>query len=172
MPVSDPITAETSEGRQFACFPAAVLVALVAPEQRVLLLRSPTRWGGWEVSNGALEHGETVLQGCLRELAEEAGSTVRARPLGVVHVQTIVYDTRIPPLLSICYVMEYLGGDIVPGDDMAGSEWRWFTIDEILARDLQLDVPGEKWVVQRAVELYGLWHDRRVPPLDAARQLK
>ena len=69
------VTAEN--GREFSCMPAAILVFVIDSEENILLLRHPDR-EGWEVINGALEAGETVLEGALRESREEAGTAVRA----------------------------------------------------------------------------------------------
>jgi hypothetical protein len=61
-------------------------------------------------------------------------------------------------MLSIGYLLAYEGGEIVPGDDMAGSEYRWWSLDEILSDDIKLIIPpDEKWMVKRAVELSRLW---------------
>ena len=42
---------------------------------------------------------------------------------------------------------------------MTGSEHRWLGLDELLALDLNLIVPPDKWIVERAVELYRIWGD-------------
>ena len=45
----------------------SVLAFVVNEKEEILLLAHPKREGGWEVVNGALEAGETVLEGALRE---------------------------------------------------------------------------------------------------------
>jgi 8-oxo-dGTP pyrophosphatase MutT (NUDIX family) len=156
--------------RSFACFPAAVLVFVVNEREEVLLLSHPQRKGRWEVVNGALEAGETVLEGALREAREEIGEDVRVRPLGAFHASTFHYDEAVQYVLSLCYLMAYEGGGIRPGDDMLGSEYRWWSLGDLADGSVQLIVPPrQKWLVERAVELYRLWKEQHVelyPGLD------
>ena len=154
--------AQSSGSRHFACSPAAVLVYIVDKAERFLLLRHPQR-DGWEIVNGALDAGETVLQGALREAAEEAGAAARLRPLGAVHVQTFHYDANVRYMLSLMYLMAYEGGAVQPGDDMTGSEVGWFTVEELLDEELNVIVPPHgRWLFTRARDLYRLWKDEEV----------
>ena len=143
-----------------ACSPAAVVVFLVDENERILLLDNVRRGKGWEVVSGALEAEETVLDAALRELHEELGSDVRVRPLGTVHASTWHYDDNAQYMISICYLMAYDGGPIVPGDDMAGSEYRWWTLAEL--EKASVAIPRERWLLERAVELYRLWNGQTV----------
>ena len=154
----------TSDGkRQFACSPVAVLVFIINEEEKVLLLAHPKRRGAWEVVNGALEAGETVLACALREAGEEAGPQVRLRPLGVLHAATFYFDPSVQYMISLCYVMAYEGGPIQPGDDMAGSAFRWWSVAELADESARLIVPpDQKWLVRRAIEVYRLWKDEQV----------
>ena len=54
-----------------------------------------------------------VLDGVLREMYEELGAGVRARSLGVVHVQS--FDAHVRYMIGINYLLAYEGGPIVPG---------------------------------------------------------
>jgi hypothetical protein len=41
---------------------------------------------------------------------------------------------------------------------MAGSEYRWWSLDEIASEDVVLIIPpGGKWLLARAVDLYRVW---------------
>ncbi|MBN1874675.1 MAG: NUDIX hydrolase [Anaerolineae bacterium] len=164
----------TADGRRaFACFPAAVVVILVNENEEILLLSHPKRQGWWEVVNGALEAGESVLAGALRETSEEAGPAVRVRPLGTVHVQSFHFDENVRYMISVSYLMAYEGGQIQPGDDMRGSQYRWWKLDELRNQMDNVIVPGELWILDRAVELYRLWKDREVklqPELNLSRK--
>lgn len=155
--------------RSFACSPAAILVYIVDEQERVLLLAHPKREGAWEVVNGGLEAGETVLEGALRETREEAGPDIRVRPLGAVHIATFHYDENVRYMLSLGYLMAYEGGEIRPGDDMVGSQYRWWRLDELVEEEAKLLVPpGEKWLLERAVDLYRLWMGNETARLQRA----
>jgi 8-oxo-dGTP diphosphatase len=167
----------TADGRrQFACSPVAILVFIVNEREEVLLLSHPKRRDGWEVVNGALEAGETLLEGALRETREEAGEGVRVRPLGTVHVSSFHYDEKVAYMLSLGYLMAYEGGAVEPGSDMAGSLYRWWSVGELEEKGVRLIVPpGQMWLIKRAVELYRLWREREVelqPELSHPREAK
>jgi len=174
-------------GRPFACFPAVVLVFIV-DDGKLLLLSDPERPGQWQVVKGALEAGETILDGALREVREEAGPEVRVRPLGTVHA--LALQSAGIPYIVIYYLMAYEGGAIEPGDDMLGSQVRWWDPStppqspanlRLVARGGGVvfrpacgadrgrtfstqegppHVPYPRWLVERAVELARLWHGR------------
>jgi 8-oxo-dGTP pyrophosphatase MutT (NUDIX family) len=123
------------------------------------------------VVSGALEAGETVLAGVLREVREEIGEHARVRPLGALHTATFSYDENVPFMLSLCYLMAYEGGEIVPGDDMLGAAYRWVKPEEI--ETLSITSPAnQRWLAERAVELYraytqqnvSLWHEMEIVP--------
>ena len=166
-----PPSIETADRqRRFACAPVALLAFIIDPSERFLLLSSPSRDGGWEVVNGALEAGETLIGGTLREAYEEAGPDLRLRPLGTLHASAFHYDDNVRHMLSISFLLAYEGGTVTPGDDMAGSDYGWFRLDELESGTVTVDVPpGQLWQFRRAVDLYRLWKDERVelqPALD------
>lgn len=165
-PRADPPTVTTTDGRRvFPCFPAAVVVFIINDREEFLLLHHPQR-AGWEVVNGGLDAGLTILEGALKETREEAGPQVRVRPVGVVHASSFHYDENVRFMLSISYVMAYEGGPIEPGDDMAGSRVAWFGLAELESGKVPLVVPTTgPWLFRRAVEVFRLWRDRRDDPL-------
>ena len=167
MPPSQPLVSTLDGQRQFPCYPAAVLVFIVNAEEKILLLAHPKRHGGWEVVNGGLEANETVIEAARREVREEAGPEIRARPLGVFHTTMFRYDEAVPYMFSVSYLMAYESGAVVPGDDMRGSRSGWWAMDEIRAEDFKLLVPPDmKWQMQRALECYRLWKEQ-TPELQA-----
>jgi 8-oxo-dGTP diphosphatase len=154
-----------ANGRRFPGFAVAVLVFIIDPTtRRFLLLSSPAKRGrpGWEIVNGGLEGGETLLEGVAREVAEEAGPDVRLEVLGSMHASMWRYDELIPHLLSVFFVASYLGGDVEPGDDMTGSEVQWASLEEITAMAAAgtAFVPEEAWLFERALECFDLWQAR------------
>jgi ADP-ribose pyrophosphatase YjhB (NUDIX family) len=156
--VSAAPTVHAASGRSFATFPAAVVVAIVNPQEELLLFESLRRPGWWEPVNGAVEDGETLLDAALREVREEAGTGLRVRPLGVVHASSFSYDARVARMISVLYLMAHEGGGAVPGDDMQGSSARWAAFNAIENEGLRLLAPlGEAWLRRRALELFRLW---------------
>jgi ADP-ribose pyrophosphatase YjhB (NUDIX family) len=146
--------------RRFACSAVALQAVLVSPEERTLLLSSPSRnrEGAWQVVSGALEAGETILEGTLREAHEELGSEIRVRPLGTIHVQTFHYDENVQYMIAIYYLLAYEGGEVYRGDDMQGSQYRWWSVGELEEEKVSIVVPpGQTWILKRAIELYRLW---------------
>ena len=140
----------------------ALTPIIIDSEERILLLASPTRRpdGAWQLVSGALEAGETVLEGILRETREEAGSDLQVRPLGTVHAHTFYYDKNVPFMIGIYYLLAYEGGPVQPGDDMIDSQFRWWRLEELIQKKVKLFVPPQLWVLQRAIELYRLWKER------------
>jgi ADP-ribose pyrophosphatase YjhB (NUDIX family) len=144
--------------RRFASSPVAVLAIIVNEREEILLMAHTEQPGGWQVVNGAMEEGESILEATLRETYEEAGSSIQVRPLGTVHVSNFHYDDRVRYMLSIAYLLAYEGGEIQPGDDMEGSEYRWWSLSQLASEEVELIIPpGEKWLMTRAVDLYRLW---------------
>lgn len=150
-------------GRRFAAFAAAVVVFVIDDRERLLVLSSPRRPGIWEVVNGAMESGESVLEAALRETREEAGPLVRARPLGAFHVESFDYSPETQKMLSICYLLRYLGGDVQPGDDMQGSAHAWWSLAD-LAEHRECCVPplDRPFIATRALEAFRAWRDQEV----------
>ena len=151
-----------ANGRRFAGFAAAVLVFIVDPAtRRFLLLSSPAKRGrpGWEIVNGGVEAGESLLAAVHREVAEEAGPDVQLQVLGTVHAWTWQYDEQVTHLMSTAFVASYLGGEVMPGDDMAGSEVRWASLEEVqeLAASGTGLIPGGLWPFERALQCFDLW---------------
>ena len=163
IPGQQPTILTSDNQRRFACSPVAILVFIVNEQEEILLLAHPKRGGDWEVVNGALEARETIIGGALRETREEAGNEVKVQPLGTVHVSTFHYDDNVQYMLSIGYLMAYKGGEIQPGDDMAGSKYKWWKLDELANESVKVLIPPDgKWILDRAVELYRMWKGREI----------
>jgi ADP-ribose pyrophosphatase YjhB (NUDIX family) len=103
------------------------------------------------------------LEGALREVREEVGPDVQVRPLGTVHAYTFHYDDNVKFMASICYLMAYEGGQVQPGDDMQGSRYRWWSLEELGDDNVTIVVPTDrKWLFRRAIELYRLWNESQI----------
>ena len=151
--------------RPFATSAVAVQALIVNEQSEILLLSSPIRNGEneWQLISGGLDAEETVVDATLREVAEEVGADVQVRPLGVVHSHTFHYDANIQYMIGIYYLMAYEGGKIVPGDDMAGSDAKWWSVAELETANITLHQSTHLWMIRRAIELYPLWREQTVP---------
>jgi len=155
--MNQPTITDATGQREFACFPVGVGAFILDQQERILVLSAPNSPERWEIACGALEAGETLLEGVLREIREELGDQIRVRPLGVLHGYTFPYDERAQHLVSVMWLMEYEGGEVVPGDDMAGATVRWVTAEEVEGGELSIVVPTDlPWLFGRAVSLYRL----------------
>ena len=155
---------ETAAGeRRFATSPVAVLAFIIDDAEQFLLLRNPQRDRNWEVANGALEADETLVDGAMREAREEAGAALLLRPLGIVHASTFRYDESVRTMQSVSVLLAYEGGEVEPGDDMAGSDWEWFGLERQESGAVVIGVPPEQvWQFRRARDLFRLWKDEDV----------
>ena len=167
MPKQQPFMTNAQGTRHFACSAVAVQAIILNADERVLLLSSPTRNrpGEWQIISGGMEAAETVLDGVLREVGEEAGPQVQVRPLGVVHAHTFHFDDHVPYMIGIYYLFAYEGGRVQPGDDMWDAEYRWWSIEELSAANVRFHPSTHLWMLQRAVTLYRLWKDQPAVPL-------
>ena len=145
-------------GREFACFPVA-LVAYVINENKEFLFLSREGEDSWEIPSGAMEAGENTVDGILRELNEELGDAIRIKPMGVVYAHTFPFDEKVKEMISIGFLLQYLGGEINPSDDMKGAAYKWMNLEEI-SLEKNISVPRNKGILfDRATELFNLWKD-------------
>lgn len=158
-------TITAKNGRSFPAYPVALQAIIINENEEILLLHSPTRNHGWQIISGGMDAAETVLDGVLREIGEEVGADVKVRPLGFVHSRTFRYDANIPHMIGLYYLFAYEGGPIVPGDDMVGSEARWWSLAELENEKPFLHASTIPWLLERAVDLYRLWKDAAERPL-------
>ena len=157
MPPQQPIITDASGNRLFSCSMVGVLAIIVNESEQILLLSPPNKAGVWKVVSGALEAKETILEGTLRETREEAGQGVTVSPLGTVHVETFHYDQSVQYGVGVYYLLAYEGGEIQPGDDMRGSQFRWWHMEALMGEGVKISLPPQKWILRRAIELYRLW---------------
>lgn len=133
---------------------------LINDQERFLVGRHLKR-RKWECVSGALEANETLVEGGLRELREEMGPDVRAKPLGVIHASSFHYDQNARFMLSVVYVMAYEGGEVRPGDDMS-DEFRWLSLEEIKAHTPRVTIPMYDWLFEDALVNFRRWRHRDV----------
>ena len=152
-------TVATASGRQLTCYPATVHAFIIDRADRGLLLRRPGQ-PGWETITSILEPGETVPEAALRAVKEAAGQQFLTAFLTVLDTFTFVFDANLPPFLSICCLMRYHRGEVRPGKDVQGAEFRWWELFELDQMDFA--VPRARWdLLTRAVDMSRFLQDAR-----------
>jgi ADP-ribose pyrophosphatase YjhB (NUDIX family) len=141
----------TSCRREFATFPVAVLAFVMNRKKEFLLLKRPSE-SRWEVPSGALELGESPVQGLVRELREELGDAFRHRILGPVHATSFRFDDNVTNMLSLGFAVQHSGGHVIPGDDMSGAQCLWLSVESIRKRR-DISVPSDLELFSRARDI-------------------
>ncbi|MCX6022728.1 MAG: NUDIX hydrolase [Chloroflexi bacterium] len=164
-PATQPIIT-TAAGRELACYPAFVHAFIVDTwEDRFLLMRRPGQ-AGWETVGGVLEAGETVPEAAVRELKAAAGAQFLAAYLGVLDTFTFIFDANLPPSISICCLLRHQGGEIRPGRNVQGAEFRWWWLSEL--DNIDMAGPRGRWdLLTRSVEMSRHLRDARRPEVQA-----
>ena len=120
--------------REFPEAPIVGVGAVVIDQSRALLVRrgqEPLK-GEWSLPGGALEVGETLQQGVVREVLEETGLVVA--PLSIIELlDRIVPDTASGRIRYHYVLIDFLchvtGGTLLCGSD--AEEARWATREEL-----------------------------------------
>lgn len=107
--------------------PVVGVIAVVWRAGQVLLVRrrnAPSR-GLWAFPGGRLEHGETIVAGALRELAEETGLRARSgRVLTAFDAFTeVAGDLPRGHFVLIAVLAEDVTGEPAAADDAAAVGW-------------------------------------------------
>jgi ADP-ribose pyrophosphatase YjhB (NUDIX family) len=142
-------------GREYPSTPIVGVAAVVVRGDEILLIqrgREPML-GAWTLPGGALELGETMVEGIGREVFEETG--VRVRPVEIVAtLDRIVHDDA--GRVQFHYVLvEWLciadtACELVCGDDAA--EARWVPREEVFFETYHLDATT-LGVIERALKI-------------------
>ena len=120
--------------REYPEAPIVGVGAVVIDGTKVLLVRrgqEPLK-GEWSLPGGALELGETLQQGVVREVLEETGLTVA--PGGVIEIlDRIIQDEASGRIryhyVLIDFVCHVTGGALCPATD--AEEVRWVERDQL-----------------------------------------
>ena len=69
---------------------------------------------------------------------------------------------------GVCFLLAYEGGEVVPGDDMAGSEARKVSLDELESGGVEILIPSTySWLPRHAIDMYRQLKDRSAVELQA-----
>jgi len=91
------------------------------PQGQVLLVRHHKR--GWELPQGRVENGETLLDALHREVLEETGVRIEAARLA-----TVWSKVSEPTAAIFCFVAGHRDGMPTPSDET--PELAWFSLDD------------------------------------------
>jgi ADP-ribose pyrophosphatase len=122
-----------SENNGYPTQPVVAVGAIVFRNNRVLLVRrgQPPSQDLWAIPGGRVEIGETLQEAAEREILEETGITIHARE-PVYTFDYIEREKSASPrfhYVIIDLTADYVGGEIMAGDDAA--EARWIAADEL-----------------------------------------
>ncbi len=158
------IVGDLPRQREFACSAVALQAYVVNDRGEIAMLSSPRRNlpNEWQVVSGAMEAAESLVTGAQRETYEELGAALQVRPLGVFHAATFHYDSLVRYVVSIHYLFAYEGGPLVPGDDMADAQARWWAPDALVEAGELLHPSTHVDLLYRAVQVYPLWKEETV----------
>jgi 8-oxo-dGTP diphosphatase len=82
----------------------------------VLLIKHQKR--GWELPQGRVEEGESLVDALHREVREEAGVEIEMGPLAAVWSKV-----TLPSAVIFTFQGRYLSGDLAPTGDSAEAAW-------------------------------------------------
>lgn len=138
--------------RRYPSGPVVGVAGVVLDGDRLLLVRrgrEPAK-GIWSLPGGVLRLGESLKDGCAREVREETGISVEVGPL--VHVAERVLRDQEGKVEYHYVILDYLclgrGGELRAGDD--AEKARWVALDEPEQWDLNQEA---RRVVQKALAL-------------------
>ena len=114
--------------RTGSAWPQVAVGAVVFHGEKVLLIcrgNSPAR-GEWAIPGGKVRAGESLKEACEREILEETGIRISAgtEPVYTFEIIEEEDDGEIRfHYVIIDFEAEYLGGEILAGDDAADAMW-------------------------------------------------
>lgn len=148
--------------REYPEAPIIGVGAVVIDGGKVLLVRrgqEPLK-GEWSLPGGALELGETLQQGVVREVLEETGLTVV--PDGIVEILDRITQDDLSGRIRYHYVLVDFLCHVADGKlcaDSDAEEARWVEREQLREQDCYRLAPLTVQVIEKAFEL-GLASDR------------
>lgn len=97
----------------------------------------------WGSGGGHLELGESLKEGALRELAEEAGEQVKVKNVQFLGVVNFV-EMQPKHYVDISFSAEWVSGEPTNNSPRETTDWQWFDLDNLPSPLLP---PVEKYLV-------------------------
>lgn len=97
----------------------------------------------WGSGGGHLELGESLKDGALRELAEEAGEAITVTDVKFLGVMNF---TEMHPkhYVDVSFSAEWVSGEPINSSPRETTDWQWFALDEL---PTPLFPPVERYLV-------------------------
>jgi ADP-ribose pyrophosphatase YjhB (NUDIX family) len=112
--------------------------AAIFDEQGRVLLTKRQDNGQWCLPSGGVEPGESVAEGCEREVFEETGLNVRVKRFVGVYShpdQLVIYpDGNKAHIVALHFEADVIGGELGISDET--SDFGYFTMEEIESLDI------------------------------------
>lgn len=110
-----------------------VIVIKEADGQRYVMLhqrKGEHADGYWGSGGGHLELGESLKEGALRELSEEAGTDLK---IGDVRFLGVMNFTQMQPkhYVDISFVVQYVSGEPTNNAPEETTDWQWFPLNKL-----------------------------------------
>ncbi|PTI96048.1 ADP-ribose pyrophosphatase [Staphylococcus simulans] len=97
---------------------------VINDENKILLIKSPLR--GWEIPGGQIENGETIREGVIREVKEEAGVTIK------LTTYCGVFQNTEHSIINHLFKGIYIDGTLTTSDE--SLEVGFFTYEEVMQK--------------------------------------
>ena len=111
---------------------SAIYIIFKRADELLMLRRFNTGYqdGNYSLVAGHIEANESALHAALREGSEEAGVTLRAEDLRVVHVMHRVWEDRLM-YYDVYFLAEQWEGEITNLEPEKCDDLRWFKLDSL-----------------------------------------
>lgn len=113
--------------------PAYVCVILRKDDRILLVERTNTGYfdNHWGIPGGFLEHNESLLEGAVREIHEEANAQVELENLTLVHVSQ--FNTEHNKLLGFYFEAKIWKGELKNNEPHKHGQIAWFDLNNLPA---------------------------------------
>jgi 8-oxo-dGTP pyrophosphatase MutT (NUDIX family) len=128
-------------------FPVSVF-SLIFDENGAILLVSKDGLTKWTAIGGWMEK-ESVPECINREIREELGD-IEFLFVDIIDAHVWNYQNSFP-IISIFALAKYIGGNLVPDDDIKGFTLKWFKQEEL--GHLDIDCPRQPEIIQKALRM-------------------
>lgn len=115
--------------------------AIIQKDGKIFLAKSPKWSNKWTMPGGHIEAGETIIDSCIREVAEETGLAVK--PVEILTSGELIGSKDFHRPAHFIYfdiICDVVRGE-VKLEDRELSESGWFTVDDVLKLDLAESYP-------------------------------